>query len=185
MEDLFLGIDQSFTSCGLCVVSASGVVVHHETINTSDVDGDIFDRALKIVDGIDKVIDQFNPVRIGLEGLAFSKFGNATRDLACLQGAIVTHLRYRKPVHSAEMQIVSPNLLKKFATGKGSADKNAMYEALPQVIKDVFVSYKKTKGRSDVVDAYWIANFTLSIYNRTVDNIRPTLDTHQTSLELN
>lgn len=165
MKKLFLGIDQSFTSTGICVVDEDLNIAHHETINTSDADGDIYERCLKVIDRIEEVTMIYAPIRLGLEGLAFSKFGNATRDLAGLQFAIITHLRFRKSNRCKDMQIVSPNLLKKFATGSGSADKDKMYEAVPEAAKETFKGYKKTKGRSDVVDAYWLACYTRMIYN--------------------
>lgn len=165
MNRYFLGIDQSFTSCGICILDENQGIIAHETINTSDADGDMFDRDLKIIDRIEEIIMLHRPIRLGLEGLAFSKFGNATRDLAGLQHAIITHLRFRKPYHCKGLEIVSPNLLKKYATGVGSADKNKMYDHLPDSAKDVFKTYKKTKGRSDVVDAYWIARYILDVYN--------------------
>lgn len=146
-------------------MDANEAIIHHETICTTDADGDIHDRALKIIERLEDLVLMYRPIRIGLEGLAFSKFGNATRDLAGLQMAMITHLRYRKPNQCKDLQIISPNLLKKYATGKGSADKNQMYEALPESAKAVYSAYKKTKGRSDVVDAYWLAKYTLAIYN--------------------
>lgn len=179
-----LGIDQSFTSSGICIMDMEENIVLHETINTTDADGDIFDRCLKVIDRLDELALMFRPVRIGLEGLAFSKFGNATRDLAGLQAAIVTHLRYRKPNQSKNLEIISPNLLKKYATGSGSADKNKMYDSLPAEPKAVYSAYKKTKGRSDVVDAYWIAKYTLEAFRKhqtILDKSLPSSDADQTS----
>ncbi len=180
---LILGIDQSFTSTGICFMDENEAIVHHETICTTDEDGDIHDRALKIIERLDELVLMYRPVRIGLEGLAFSKFGNATRDLAGLQMAIITHLRYRKPNQSKELQVISPNLLKKYATTKGSADKNQMYEALPEHAKSVYSAYRKTKGRSDVVDAFWLAKYTLDTYRQyqtRLDNLSLPSDTPQT-----
>lgn len=165
MSKLFLGIDQSFTSSGICVLDEKANVVHHEVINTTDADGDIFDRSLKVVNRIEQIVTIHEPIKLSLEGLAFSKFGNATRDLAGLQFVIVTHLKHRQAEYAKTLEIVSPNLLKKFASGTGSADKNKMYDSLPAEIKEVFKGYKKTKGRSDVVDAYWLAKYIQSIYN--------------------
>lgn len=168
MQKLFLGIDQSFTSSGICILDEHSNVVHHETINTTDADGDIFDRAIKVVKRIEEIIHQYEPVRVGIEGLAFSKFGNATRDLAGLQFVIITHLRRTFPDFGTKLDIISPNLLKKFASGKGSASKDDMFAALSPEYAAIFTCYKKTKGRSDVVDAFWLAKMTLSIYNNNI-----------------
>lgn len=171
--NLFLGIDQSFTSTGICVIDEDGVVKHHETINTSDQNGDIFARANVILERIECLVLDHSPRMIGIEGLAFSKFGNATRDLAGLQMVIVAGMRRKNNRWNNDLVIVSPNLLKKYASGSGSADKDKMYEALPEDIKAVFAGYKKTKGRSDVVDAFWLSKFILDIYKKTHEANRP------------
>jgi Holliday junction resolvasome RuvABC endonuclease subunit len=99
---------------------------------------------------------------VALEGLAFSKMGNATRDLAGLQFSIITYLRY---VCQYKTLIISPNTVKKTATGKGNAKKEEMYEALPQEVKNLFkdMNLKKTTGRYDLTDSYWIGKSAVNI----------------------
>jgi len=58
--------------------------------------------------------------------------------------------------------------------------KKTKIKSAPEEVKEVFKGYKKTKGRSDVVDAYWLACYTRHIYNSNqtkLDTIRPQLDT--------
>ena len=162
-----LGIDQSFTSAGFVVLDESGEVVEFGTIKTAAdkdgvvKDGDIFDRATKVTEGMIAVALKHDVSLVGLEGLAFSKFGNATRDLAGLQFVLITQLKKTK--FGENMVIISPNLVKKFATGKGSADKAAMAEAMPKKFLDEIAerNFKKTTGLYDIADAYWIAQYTL------------------------
>lgn len=160
-----LGIDQSYTSAGYVVIDESGEVKKFGTIRSSvDTNGDIFDRAAFVARSILDITTEYDPVLVGLEGLAFSKFGNATRDLAGLQFVIITQLRTTK--YGSNLVIISPNLVKKFATGKGGADKAAMVEAMPESIIDEIkeANYKKTTGLYDIADAYWIAKYTLEEY---------------------
>lgn len=156
-----LGIDQSYTSSGFCVVDESGVVLDIGTIKTSaDKDGDIFDRAALVAKKLIELSDIHDPLRIGMEGLAFAKFGNATRDLAGLQFVLITQLRAAK--YGDKMEIVSPNLLKKFATTKGNASKDEMVSFLPPAVRAMIdeKKLKKSTGLYDCTDAYWLAMYT-------------------------
>jgi Holliday junction resolvasome RuvABC endonuclease subunit len=82
--------------------------------------------------------------------------GNATRDLAGLQFVIINKLRF-KGTYSVD--IIAPNAVKKLATGNGKAKKQELYEALPESTQKAFdeLGVKKTTGRYDLTDAYWIA----------------------------
>lgn len=159
-ETYYMGIDQSFTSCGVVVLDKKSKVVHSSTIKSPKTDGvDIFDRAWFIAEQVSNLINKFTPDRVGLEGLAFSKFGDATRDLAGLQFTLVNHLRH---VHSYDnLIIISPNELKKFASTKGNAKKEEMVDSLPKNVLESFQkqNFKKTTGLYDVTDAYWIARY--------------------------
>ena len=162
-----LGIDQSFTSAGYVVLDESGEVVDFGTIRSVGEkngvvnDGDIFDRSIKITDSMLAIAHKHNVALVGLEGLAFSKFGNATRDLAGLQFVLITQLKKSK--FGSNMEIISPNLVKKYATGKGNAEKVDMAAAMPQKFLDDIAerNFKKTTGLYDIADAYWIAKYTL------------------------
>ena len=59
------------------------------------------------------------------------------------------------------VEVVPPTVIKKYATGKGNADKEAMYEAY---VKDTGLELNKELGLvagksplSDIVDSYYIA----------------------------
>lgn len=154
----FIGIDQSYTSCGVVVLNEDGSVHSFDTIKT--VGEDIFLRARQVAQELETIVNQqHNLQTIGIEGLAFSKFGNATRDLAGLQFVIMNTLRHEL---GQEVKIVSPNSLKKFATGSGKAKKQEMVDFLPEHVIDLFKQeYKKSNGLYDVADAYWIAKYVL------------------------
>lgn len=165
----FVGIDQSYTSSGYCVIDESGAVLEVGTIKTSINDeGDIYDRANTVSSALVDLVKKYDPNNVGIEGLAFSKFGNATRDLAGLQFVIITQFR-RETKYGENMVIVSPNALKKFATSKGSASKQEMVAALPQNVLELIEEkkYKKSSGLYDVTDAYFIAMYTLEEYKKS------------------
>lgn len=151
---LFMGIDQSFTKTGIVITDQDNNVVGTKLV-FSDKTDDVFMRAWKISEGISEVIKQHNPDMIGIEGLAYSMKGNATRDLAGLQFTIVNRIRF---IHGLDVAIVSPLMIKKVATGKGHAKKDEMINALPDIVLQFFLAegVKKSKGLTDLADAYWI-----------------------------
>lgn len=147
---MIVGIDQSYTSTA--VVANDGTKFVTNIIRTTP-DKDVYARAEAITSAVIKLANEYKPSKINIEGLAFASRGNATRDLAGLQMMIVCGLRKA----GYDPKIIAPNTLKKHATGKGNADKEAMHTALPDDIKQQFKDIKKTKGLSDVVDAYWLS----------------------------
>lgn len=152
-----LGIDQSFTSTG-CVILEDDKFVYAQKI-TSDVGLDKVDRAWQIAHDIEFLATRGDIHHIALEGLAFGMRGDATRDLAGLQFIIIAVLRHHGKYDN--IKIVSPLSAKKFATGSGKADKNAMMDCLPKDVREEFdkLGVKKSTGLKDLADAYWIARF--------------------------
>lgn len=165
-----LGIDQSYKSAGICVLNDLGEPIEMFTIKTDKTQGDVFYRSHKIAERIAEIVNHHAPVCIGLEGLAFAKFGDATRDLAGLQFTIVNTLRFKLLYDN--IVIPSPNEVKKIATGKGNADKSLLFESLPADVKSRLekANYKKTTGLFDITDAYWIAQYALRSYKLQIDN---------------
>jgi Holliday junction resolvasome RuvABC endonuclease subunit len=121
----------------------------------TDKTKDVFERAWDLVEHLRAIALNCKPDIVALEGLAFAKNGNATRDLAGLQSAIVTVLRF---IDRHEVVIVPPNTVKKTATGKGNASKDEMVDALPLEVRQEFdaLGVRKTTGLQDLSDAYWI-----------------------------
>lgn len=153
-----IGIDQSYTSTGYCVVDESGAVVDFGTFKSAKAN-DVYDRATQVATFVSDKVREHNAVAINLEGLAFGIRGDATRDLAGLLFTIITTLRRNNG--AVPHGIIAPTSLKKFATGTGKSDKAAMIAAVPQNVLDQFTEakYKKTTGLADLCDAYWLAKF--------------------------
>jgi len=153
-----LGVDQSYSSSGLVVFDTEiNDVIHFELFKTNKVD-DIFKRAWMISHHILGICKDMEIDKVAIEGLAFGMRGDATRDLAGLQFAIVMQLKY---VGNLEVVIVSPKSLKLFATKSGKADKQQMIDSVPTDILDKFKASgaKKTTGLADIVDAYYLAKY--------------------------
>lgn len=152
-----LGVDQSYTSCGLAVADEDKLVAFHRFKTDSTLD--VYDRAIQVANFIVEYIQLHKVESVRIEGLAFGMRGDATRDLAGLIFVLITNMRTR--CKDVSCSIVAPTSLKKFATGSGKSDKKAMIEALPVDVRDEFVEagFKKTTGLTDLTDAYWLAMY--------------------------
>lgn len=149
-----MGIDQSFTSTGIVILENDVIIFHTRLI--SDSSKDIFDRAFELSRMIADIALTWEVDKVNIEGLGFAARGDQTRNLAGLQFSIIKSLR---EATSVEIDIVAPTSLKKFATGKGNADKVMMFESLPAPAKAIIEEFKKTKGRYDMADAFWLASY--------------------------
>lgn len=151
-----MGVDQSLTSTGI-VVLKEGVVKHVSRI-TSNKDNNQYERVKQICNNFKDLIENIKPNRIVFEGLAFGAKGTSVRVLAGVQfGMVVECLRAGYTIDS-DIFIVTPNAVKKFATGIGNSGKDEMFKALPLDVREkLLANHKKTTGLYDVTDAYWIA----------------------------
>lgn len=153
-----LGLDQSLTCSGICIMD-DGKLVFSGVITTSKTDRegmhDVFYRTRVITAELLALITHYKVQTVVMEGLSFGSKGNATRDLAILMGTIQANLR-------GFPTVVPPPTLKKFATGNGRATKDEMVEAIkdaePELYEKLLLT-PKTKGRADIADAYWLANY--------------------------
>ena len=154
-----MGVDQSLTSTGV-VLLTNGVIKRETDVwrITSNKDNNQYERVRQICDTFADILKSVAPDRLVFEGLAFGAKGNSVRVLAGVQfGMIVEALRLGYQVNS-NLFIVTPNEVKKHATGVGNCDKQAMFKALPDNAREkLLANHKKTTGLFDVTDAYWIA----------------------------
>lgn len=94
---------------------------------------------------------------IACEGLAFGAKGNALLDLAALRGIMTLEL-HRDEYRLAD---VPPALLKQYATGKGNADKLAVYR---EALSRLPVSAAAPMTDDDQSDAAWLACMAADYY---------------------
>ena len=158
---MIVSIDQSYTSTGVCVFDCDGKLITTMVLKSEkqEREHDTIHRAVDISDQIVEVVKKYKAKRVALEGLSFGgNVGNTTRDLAGLQYLIVSKMF----LLDIPVRIVAPTMVKKFATGKGNAKKEELFDSVPLKDKDQIEQYKKTKGRYDVTDAYWIGKLLVS-----------------------
>ena len=102
---------------------------------------------------------QLDDKHIFMEGYSFGSKGRALFQIA-ENGGI---LKYRLQKKYGQIEVIPPANIKKFATGKGNADKEKMYE---QFKKDTNIDLMKALDQetlaspvTDIVDAYYIAQY--------------------------
>lgn len=151
-----LGVDQSYTSTGLVVLSDGNITSAGRFV--TDVTRDKPSRAWELGLHICRMVQEHRIDVVAIEGLAFGLRGDATRDLAGLQFVITAMIKHLG-VSDVPVLVVSPKTVKMAATGSGKADKSAMIDSLPISALNIFekMGVKKTTGLADLADAYWIA----------------------------
>lgn len=158
-----LGIDQSLTSTGVCVIAYPSLqVLYTGALCTSKTEhdgyADVIIRANDIANKLENIIDMYKVTDIAIEGLSFGSRGDATRNLAILFGVICTKLNITQPY------TVAPTSLKKFATGNGKADKKQMLAAIENEDGTLFSQLDNLTikaGKYDIADGYWLARHIL------------------------
>lgn len=160
-----LGIDQSYTSSGFVVIEDGKLTYAEKFVSTKALDK--FERAWQVAKRALDLASEHEVDAVGLEGLAFGGRGNATRDLAGLQWAVVINLQV---LHAYNTEVIGIGTAKKLACGKGNAGKEILVDSLPPDVRKYFdeLGVKKTTGLGDLSDAYWIG---MVLYNRIIDNI--------------
>lgn len=163
---IVLGIDQSLTSTGVCVIAdIDGVhTIKYAGALATEPTGlggyaDVLNRANDIADRIENIIDLYGVNEIAIEGLSFGSVGDATRNLAILFGIICSRLNIDNPY------TVPPTTLKKYATGNGRAKKQDMLASIEEKDIELFegLSKKTIKaGKYDMADAFWLSKHKLT-----------------------
>lgn len=130
---IVIGIDPSLSGTGVC--SNDGHVNEFSAKSQGQRARDRADRHQRLADLVrdavlvSKAAARFKlDVHVFLEGYSFGSKGSAVTNLAEYRGVLLAALL----PHVASLTEVAPGTLKKFACGKGSADKVAVATALTQ-----------------------------------------------------
>lgn len=157
-----LGCDQSMTSSGYVILNPDGSVYRNGLIKTA-ASQPYHLRVARIADSMKWIMTKHHTDVFAMEKPVFGKIiGNSVSMLLGLFHYLKDYIG-----HETGAKVVALNLttVKKFATGSGRADKEAMFEALPGDVKELFNAlYKKSTGLYDVTDAYWIAKYAQENY---------------------
>lgn len=171
-----IGIDYSMTCPAACAVSNTSALFWyaHTTkcpmipcvtaIKVPETHS-IIERADFLARELYKWVKLYNTASVGLEDYAFAATGRVFH--IGENTGVMKHLLWTKGL---DVTVYPPTVIKKFATGKGNADKNKMtaafVEAYPAAREWVAEFFPRTKDNipaksplSDLADAYWIAKY--------------------------
>lgn len=183
MTNITVGIDYSMTSPAVCVIREGLLHFYYWTTKRKfeckieqdgyTIEGILFDYKdspdEERFDYLSREI--FNksvrswghPTKIALEHYSYASTGRAFQ--IGENGGVLKN-RFWK--NGFKVQLIAPTQIKKFATGKGNADKEVMQEAF---IKDTGIDLKQILGQtekqwnpsSDMIDAYYIGMYAHNI----------------------
>lgn len=177
MKKIVAGVDYSMTSPSICVhegeewshencrfyylVKREKLVFENNLFSGSvypsyDIDTERFDNLSQW--SVD-IINKHNVDECYIEGYAFGATGRVFH--IAENGGILKHKLW---LNGTPFEVMAPTTIKKFATGKGNANKEKLYDAFVEetgidIRKTLDISNKSWNPVSDIVDAYYIAKY--------------------------
>lgn len=116
------------------------------------------------------IIEKHNVTHVNIEGYAFGAVGRVFQ--IAENAGLLKYAVYKKGLES---HVHAPTVIKKFATGKGNAKKENMYDAFfSETGVDIrekigIISVKQWNPVSDIVDAYYIAKYGFETERKNAD----------------
>lgn len=134
MPRRILGIDPGLTRCGLGIVDVHGrqrlEFVHVSVVTSSP--GDELPRRLRVLsDGIDKILDDFQPDSIALERVFAQQNLPSVMGVAQISGVVLVTAE-RRGISSA---LHTPSEVKAAVTGYGSAEKQQVGTMVQRILR--------------------------------------------------
>ena len=178
-SEIRVGIDYSMNSPGIALV-AREEKIQVKLFGIKSIKGqnsyyilenekykvEIFLEDSQKITGIQRIINNYkytiniipdSYAAINIEGYSYGSTGRSILDIAENVGALKLKMHERGMLFN----LIAPRELKKRVTGKGNCDKKAMVDAFYQKtgidLLSVFPNYKAPI--TDLVDAYWLADF--------------------------
>ena len=165
MNELFLGIDPSFSGTGIVILNRDGSILSQKEISTQKINGNQYDIETRMTRIAEEVKEMLVPYleRIQvcyIEEISFGSSGEASAQLSALNYFIRVYLLNLK----VTFYTISPGQLKKYITGNGNAKKNLM-------LKEVYKRWQVDFNSDNLADAYSLARFALDNYNKGIFEI--------------
>jgi crossover junction endodeoxyribonuclease RuvC len=142
-----IGLDLSLTATGVAV-GESVVVIKTKTTGV--------ERLNDIRSQLRKEIGRFNPKVAIIEGYAFGAHDRGARSIGELGGVV----RLMLADYKIKFVEVPPASLKKFATGKGNADKDNVLAAA--------IKHNRRINNNNAADAWWLYQMGAAAYGQQV-----------------
>lgn len=119
-----MGLDLSISSTGLVVIKGDKLMLSMTTANRKDLK--IIERVLLINSAVERVILDYPPKLVVIEGLSYGSHSG----MAVERSYLHWRLKEMLECHGFNYVDVPPKSLKKFATGTGLADKKMVISSV-------------------------------------------------------
>jgi Holliday junction resolvasome RuvABC endonuclease subunit len=158
---MYLGIDQSLTGTGLCLLDENGDILSCETVNTGRLTG--VKRINAILEAISrcllhpKLIQSLDDPRgpnfyVVIEGYSYASNSNSAYQIGELGGCIRRHIfLFSQQYPKTRMFSLPPTTVKKFCLGKGTVKKDCAY------LYNVYEEFKIKFEDDNQADAFMLA----------------------------
>jgi crossover junction endodeoxyribonuclease RuvC len=150
---IFVGMDPSYNGFAIVIIDKDAEIVDQILLKSKTKD-EAEDRIIALEKGFSFVADLIGRENVYIEGPSFSSSGAFMLQM----GALHYYLRIFFRKNNVNFKVITPNGLKKFVTGKGTAKKELM---LLKVYKKWGVEFDD----NNLCDAYGMARMALEEYN--------------------
>ena len=153
---MFLGIDQSLTGTGICIIDNNYKILFNQVFSTSTIGVErLFHIELQFLEILNNHKIEF----AGLEGGAFREVGRIFQ-LGQLSGILQLAL-FKQGIHYIEP---APLQVKKYIQGDGKSKGKAT------IMLDIYKKYGEEIRNDNIADAYVIARMAYDYYNSFIIN---------------
>jgi len=131
---IVLGIDPGYERLGVAILERKSgekeKVLFSETLKTSPK-REFKDRLFEIGEGVQKIIDEFQPENLAIEKLFFNTNQKTASKVAEVRGALL----YIAQKNKMDIYEYTPLQIKVAITGQGRADKKQMMFMVPRLVR--------------------------------------------------
>jgi len=153
---IFVGMDPSYNGFAIVIIDKNADIVD-QIVLKSKTTHEAEDRIIQLEKGFAFVADLIGRETVYIEGPSYASNGAFVLQM----GALHYYLRIFFRKNNVKFKVITPNGLKKFVTGKGTAKKELM----------LLKTYKKWNVEfedNNLCDAYGLARLALEEYNETM-----------------
>jgi crossover junction endodeoxyribonuclease RuvC len=158
-NNLFVGIDASFSGTGVVIINNDFKIIEQKLIGTKKREDDEYDiehRMLYIIKALESLLEYKQDIKLVLiEGISFGSTGDGAAQLAALNYFIRIFLLNNGVPYGS----VTPTKLKQFGSGKGQSKKNLM-------LKEVFKRWGEDFDDDNICDAYCLSRMAHFKFNK-------------------
>ena len=133
MSKVILGVDPGLTRCGVAVLNAKSSrqiqLIHVDTLKSS-ADVELSVRLGLIGDGIEKLIEKYQPQQIAIERVFAQSNVRSVMGVAQISGVVF----YLAKKHNIPVQMHTPSEVKAAVTGSGRAQKAQIGLAVTKIL---------------------------------------------------